>query len=499
MSFDLDKSIEGSLVNFGFLSFSRVLAQIIGLFVVALITRKLGPALYGKMNVVLMVTQFLYLVTVSWTALGYTRYSILYSNEGKSISEVFWGRSFLVLIVITLTSLLLMVGKSHLLNYLELPSLIVNIVLLHVFSRVATDYTNQMAQVNTQFKKISILQLIEKGLILILIWLWAKDLITVLWCYIVAALACRIYFLISATHKFYCPFRLNLSLFKKLLRFSYPLFLVSFGGFIFAWVDIAIIKHFFPFHEVGIYSLAYTGFGALEAIFFLMPTVLTPILVSLAFQKRDDLTDRFIQRVLPQISYLWGFLFIFLALISLWGIPLAFGPAFSESAHVFLVLLICLNFAILNVLGVPIFVGYNMVSRMVLINFSASVINFFLDLVLVPWIGIMGAAVATTFSYCCITASYYALIKKRFKLVFTKVLLFLGITCFQIVGLLLSNDWRISIVITLTAAGIYISGGRYLGVFLREDKGIYAPLEMPGFLKRTLIRICENYGSYSNV
>ena len=494
MSFDLEKSIEGSLVNFGFLGFSRVLAQILGLFVVALITRKLGPALYGKMNVVLMVTQFLYLVTVSWTALGYTRYSILYSTEGKSISEVFWGRSFLALILIILMSLILMLGKSHLLSYLELPSLIVIIVFFHFFSRLATDYTNQMAQVNTQFKKISILQLIEKGLILILIWLWAQDLITMLWCYIVASLACRIYFLISASHNFYRPFRLNLSLSKKLLRFSYPLLLVSFGGFIFSWVDIAIIKHFSPFREVGIYSLAYTGFGALEAILFLMPTVLTPILVSLAFQKRDDLTDRFIQRVLPQISHLWGFLFMFLGLISLWGIPLAFGPSFSESAHVFLVLLICLNFAVLNVLGVSIFVGYDMVSRMVVINFAASICNFVLDLVLVPWIGIMGAAVATTFSYCCITALYYGLIKRRFKFVFTRVLLFMGITCFQIVGLLLSKDWHLSILITLTAAGIYLLGGRSLGVFRREDKGIYAPLEMPGFLKKTLIRICDYYG-----
>jgi O-antigen/teichoic acid export membrane protein len=494
MSFDLEKSIEGSLVNFGFLGFSRVLAQILGLFVVALITRKLGPALYGKMNVVLMVTQFLYLVTVSWTALGYTRYSILYSTEGKSISEVFWGRSFLVLILIILMSLMLMLGRSHLLNYLELPSLIVIIVFFHFFSRLATDYTNQMAQVNTQFKEISILQLIEKGLILILIWLWAQDLITMLWCYIVASLACRIYFLISASHNFYRPFRLNLSLSKKLLRFSYPLFLVSFGGFIFSWVDIAIIKHFSPFREVGIYSLAYTGFGALEAILFLMPTVLTPILVSLAFQKRDDLTDRFIQRVLPQISHLWGFLFMFLGLVSLWGIPLAFGPSFSESAHVFLVLLICLNFAVLNVLGISIFVGYDMVSRMVVINFAASICNFVLDLVLVPWIGIMGAAVATTFSYCFITALYYGLIKRRFKFVFTRVLLFMGITCFQIMGLLLSKDWHLSILITITAAGIYFLGGRSLGVFRREDKGIYAPLEMPGFLKKTLIRICDYYG-----
>jgi O-antigen/teichoic acid export membrane protein len=109
MIFDLDKSIEGSMINFTFLAFSRVLVQILHLVTLAVITRQLGPEMYGKMSLFLMVTQFLYLITGSWTAVGYTRYSIHYSIEKKQVSEVLWCRSFIVLILVLLFGLMLII------------------------------------------------------------------------------------------------------------------------------------------------------------------------------------------------------------------------------------------------------------------------------------------------------------------------------------------------------------------------------------------------------
>jgi O-antigen/teichoic acid export membrane protein len=270
--------------------------------------------------------------------------------------------------------------------------------------------------------------------------------------------------------------------------------LTSIGGFIFGWIDIAVVKHFFPFREVGIYSLAYSGLGTVESIVLLMPMVLTPVFISLAAQGRDDLTERFIQRVLPQISILWGFFIMLLGLISLWVIPVVFSQDFTESADIFLVLLIPLNLSVINGLSVSVFVAYEMVSKMVLINFSASVINLFLDLVFVPWIGIMGAALATTLSYGFISIFYYSLIRIRFVFVPGKLVLFIGIITLQLGCLLLSKSTLMRLAVTLMAAGLYLLGSKLLKIFSREDKGIYASLEMPGFLKKTFIHICDYYG-----
>ena len=346
----------------------------------------------------------------------------------------------------------------------------------------------------TEFKRLSVLQLIEKGLILVLVWTVGKDLFTILWIYIGTCMLCRIYFLMSSGRYACWPFGFNLSLCKKFLRFSYPLLLTSFGGFVFGWVDIAIVKHFSSLNDVGIYSLAYSGLGAVESIVLLMPAVLTPIFVTLAAQHREDTTVRFIRRILPQISYLWGFVFMPAGLISIWLIPLAFGPAFMQSVNVFLVLLVCLNLSVMNALIVPIFVGYNMVSKMVIVNFTASILNLVLDMALVPHIGIMGAAMATTFSYCCVTISYSFLIKSRFESRFGASWLFFGIVCIQLAGLVLFKPWFICIAISLAACGIYVWGSRYLGVFSSDDKAIYNSLEMPLFLKKSLMRICDYPG-----
>ena len=493
-AFELEKSIEGSFLNFSYLGISKVLVHILHLATLALVTRRLGPQLFGQMSVFLMVTQFLYLLTSSWTGVGYTRYCILYSTEGKSLSEVFWSRNLLVFVFISSIGLIVVFGRDHLLNYLQLPSPILIIVFLHFFSLLVADYTRQLAQVATEFKRLAVLQLIEKGALFILIWLWGDGLFAILVLYIATAVGFGGYFFSSISHLFYWPFRLNLSLCKKLLYFSYPLILASIGGFIFGWVDIAIVKHFFPFREVGIYSLAYSGLGTVESIVLLMPMVLTPIFVSLAAQGRDDLTVRFIQRVLPQISILWGFFIMFLALISLWVIPMVFGRAFIESTNIFLILLIPLNLSVLNGLSVSIFVGYEMVSKMVLINFSASIINLFLDLVFVPWIGIMGAALATTLSYGFISLFYYGLIQRRFDLVPGKLVLFIGMVTLQIVGLLLSDSIYIRLALTLTGACVYLLGCKLLHIFGWEDKGIYGSLEMPGFLKKAFTHICDYYG-----
>lgn len=494
MTLDLDKSIEVSASNFGFLGLSKVLVQVTHLLILAVITRNLGTELFGKMSVFLMVTQFLYCLTVSWTAIGYTRFSMINANKGNPISEVFWCRNLVVFTLVLLTGGMLIAGRSQLADYLDLPSPIILIVFLHLFSLLTTDYANQVAQVTTEFKRLSVLQLIEKGLILVLVWTVGKDLFTILWIYIGTCMLCRIYFLMSSGRYACWPFGFNLSLCKKFLRFSYPLLLTSFGGFVFGWVDIAIVKHFSSLNDVGIYSLAYSGLGAVESIVLLMPAVLTPIFVTLAAQHREDTTVRFIRRILPQISYLWGFVFMPAGLISIWLIPLAFGPAFMQSVNVFLVLLVCLNLSVMNALIVPIFVGYNMVSKMVIVNFTASILNLVLDMALVPHIGIMGAAMATTFSYCCVTISYSFLIKSRFESRFGASWLFFGIVCIQLAGLVLFKPWFICIAISLAACGIYVWGSRYLGVFSSDDKAIYNSLEMPLFLKKSLMRICDYPG-----
>jgi O-antigen/teichoic acid export membrane protein len=481
--------MEGSASNFGSLGISRILVQIIQFFILAVITRNLGAELFGKMNVILMIAQFLYCLTASWSALGYTRFSMLYSNQKKPLGEVFWCRSLLVFILLLLTGLALIIWRDWVLNYLKLQSPVIPAVFFFLLALLTTDYTTLVAQVTTRFKGLSIIQLIEKAMIFIFIWFYGKDLFGILWIYISITLACRIAYLLISPSYVFRPFALKHSLFIRLLRFSGPLFLTSFGGFIFGWVDIAVIKHFAPLSDVGIYSLAYNGLSAIDSIVMIMSSILIPIFVSLAAQNREDLTEKFIVRILPQVSYLWGLFFMVFGLISIWMIPLAFGKIFMESVDIFLILLVSLNLSVMNALMAPVFVGYNMVSKMVIINFSGSIFNLLLDIVLVPKMGIMGAALATTLSYSFIVLFYNRLIRSRFNSAFRMSWLFLAIVCVHMIAIMHFRAWFICLGISLTAILVYYLAARGLRLFGPEDRSIYISLDMPNFIKRNLIRI----------
>ena len=492
-TFDLSGSIERSLVNFGFLSSSKVLMQFIHLFTLALITRELGPSLYGKMSVFLMVTQFVYLMTCSWTAVGYTRFATVRGGEGRPLSDVFWCRSLIVLILVFSVGLFAFFARSRILEYMGLPRPILLVAFFHLLSLVMTDYSRQMAQVTTQFKKLSAIQVIEKALILALVLIWGKDLIHILWIFIVSPLICRLWLGISLGGSLYMPFRLSASLCVKLTRFSYPFLLTSIGGFIFGWIDIAVIKHFAPLERVGIYSLAYSGLGTTEAVMLFMTTVLTPIFISLAHQNRGDLINRFTKRIFPQLAYLWGFMGLLLAPACLWLVPLIFGDAFSESARILVVLLLCFYFGVLNALCVPIFVGYDLVRKMVAINFGASMINLILDFALVPKMGIMGAAVATLCSYGSISVPYCLLVSRRFDLDSAKLALFFGMIGIQAALLMFFNGGLARIAVGLLVVFVYLLAGKHLAVFRAEDEATYAALNMPATARRVISYICRHH------
>ena len=494
MIFNLKKSFESSARNFSFLGVSKILVQVIHLWTLALITRRLGSTMYGQMSVFLMLTQLIYLSTTSWTAVGYTRFSILHADSGRPVSPVFWSRSAIVMSLVSAAGLLLVACRQFVSSYLGLPPVIVAVALFHLLSLLAVDYTRQIAQVTTRFKQISILQLAEKCVILGTVWLWGGDIFSILAVIIAVTIMCRCCFLFTVDSSIFRPFRLDAALSREMLRFCLPLFFVSIGGFVLGWVDIAVIRHFAEFDDVGIYSLAYNGLGAVESFILLMPTIMTPIIVSIISKKKSGLVELFVERMIPQITWIWGLGFIFIGPLSVFAIPLVFGAEFVRTVDVFLVLLICLNLSVFNALCLPLFVGYDLVQGMAKINIAASLLNLLLDLCMVARFGIMGAAVSTVLSYLFIAVSYMFLIRKRHRCLRVRPFLVTVVLFLQVITLISSKNPGLLLGVTSCAAAGYLWMSRRLGIFRTEDMRIYEQLEMPVSVKNIFYRICRYHG-----
>ena len=492
-TFDFKHSIKDSLANFSLLSASKVLVQLLHLAILALITRQLGTESFGKLSIFLMVAQFIFLITVKWTATGFTRFSITHMIENKPISHIFWARNLIAGVLLMVIIFGVVFQKDAISNYIGLPRPCLILLFCYFLGLLLTDYSRQIAEITTSFKALSVVQVIEKIVLFLFLYLFATHVFSIIYITIIAVVASRIWLLVPVTRKLFYPLATNKDECVALLRFSLPLLLVSIGGFIFGWVDIAVIKYFMAIEKVGLYSLAYNGLNAVESMVLLMATVLTPIFISLIANKKKEYIMAFGRRILPQIQFIWGLAFIALGWISTWMIPLVFGQDFAPSSPVFIILLISLNFTVFNTIVQSIFIGLSQVGTVAKISISATLINLILDFILVPQFGIIGAAFATLISCLWISVWYYKTLNKTVALEILAPALIVIVIAFQVLGLVLTSRTGFGIAISAVSLIVCFFISKKMALFQVSDKTIYEKLALPGTARGVLCWLCDFY------
>ncbi len=492
-AFDFKHSIKGSLTNFGLLSASKILVQLLHLAILALIARKLGAESFGKLNIFLMVAQFVFLITVKWTATGFTRFSITHMIENKPISRIFWARNLIGGVLLAGIIFGVIFQKDAISNYIGLPQPCLIFLFGYYLALLLTDYSYQVAEITTSFRALSIVQVIEKIALFILLYQFGTHVFSIIFITIIAVVGSRIWLMVPVRRKLFFPLTTSVHESRELLRFSLPLLLVSLGGFIFGWVDIAVIKYFMTMEKVGLYSLAYNGLNAVESVVLLMATVLRPIFISLIANGKKEYVAAFGRRILPQIQFIWGLAFIALGWISTWMIPLVFGKEFTPSSPVFVVLLISLNFTVFNTIVQAIFIGFSRVGTVAKISASASLINLILDCIFVPLFGIMGAALATLISSLWISIWYYKALKKIVALEISAPVLMVLVISLQALGLLWTSKMGAGIAISAVSLVFCLLISKKMSLFQVSDKVIYEKLTLPGAAGGVLSWICDFY------
>lgn len=186
---------------------------------------------------------------------------------------------------------------------------------------------------------------------------------------------------------------------KKFLIYSLPL--LPFG--VLLWVinasDRYFIIHFLNLSQTGIYSVSYT-LGSLISLFYTpISFVILPILANFWEQKQTEKVRRYLEYSTK--------LFLFFAIPGSAGIYVLSQPLLrilTKAEYLVggeLVLLVTLGTMLLGIYQINVFVVYliNRTQRLPLIIGIAAVTNAALNIVLIPRIGILGAAISTIVAY----------------------------------------------------------------------------------------------------
>lgn len=205
----------------------------------------------------------------------------------------------------------------------------------------------------------------------------------------------------------------NFNEFMIQIKFGLPQILIGFFYYFIDWIDRYFINEFLNLSDVGIYSFGYK-IGMLIHIGYIMPfsKIWVPI-------RSEQLNSKNLDRLNSKVFtyfYLFGSIFSFLIILFIDQLVFLFSSGsaeFSSSKFVIpFVLFGHLFFGMINILDIGIFKSRKPIFSALLL-FLHIPINIILNILLLPKIGYIGAAISTLITYLSLSI-FTLIISNRF-------------------------------------------------------------------------------------
>jgi len=194
-----------------------------------------------------------------------------------------------------------------------------------------------------------------------------------------------------------CPFVFSVQHAKKMLDFTKWLVLGSIAVYFINWGDNLVLRLYRPMNDIGMYNLAYQVFKGLITLTGVLATYFLPFISEHAGnpKKLRDYLHRKRLRILIPGAVAIASLFFLLPV----ALRVIYGNTYEDSIVVIQILLLGLVLALYNTLYKPVLHALKKYRFLQALNINQVLLNLALDFLLVPRMGIAGAAVATSLSY----------------------------------------------------------------------------------------------------
>jgi len=184
-------------------------------------------------------------------------------------------------------------------------------------------------------------------------------------------------------------------------------------------LDVFVVNYFLDASQVGLYSL---GVVISEALWQL------PAIVAVALFPRTARTvgteaDQFTSMILRQVSFITFVAAVLLALASPVVIPLVFGARFAPSVPVIWWILPGTIALSLGKVVAADLTARGLINHLPISAFIGFVLTFLLDFLLIPRLGIQGAAIASSMAYLASGVYLLAVIQRALKMPWKNLLL----------------------------------------------------------------------------
>lgn len=195
------------------------------------------------------------------------------------------------------------------------------------------------------------------------------------------------------------PFHLDVELTERVARYSIPLTASGVAGFVYRSVDIFLILYFLDSSAVGVYGVAYAAVGFMQMFSTAFNFLGAPVASELEHGGDIEEVMSVFRPVARWLVVGSACAFVPLGVFSTEFISLIYGSKYAGGGLALAVL--ALGYGTQNVLSVngPILQSLGRSRILAFNSILAALVNFGLNVVLIPQFGIIGAAVATAVSF----------------------------------------------------------------------------------------------------
>ena len=408
--------------NISYYTIGAMIPKVIGFFLLPLFTRYLSPTEYGIMNYTDSITIFLFAFTVLSLNTYLLRYIFDYEKEEdrkKIIGNVFL---FITIINFIMFGVELVLFPKIILafnikvkfhpyfflalinNFLDIFSVVP--LIIYRYNRKAINFV----VVNTTKSFIQVIF----SLILVLHFNMG-----VLGRYYGSLIANIIFFVIYIIIIYRnAILNLNLPQIKKGLMFSLPLVPSTFLDVIINAADRIILERYVPLADLGIYSVSYilgTALGIFARSSYL---AFEPIVFSKIGKSDFSQTIIKIRKYYLYVIFCLSFLYV---LFSKEILLIMASSTFSSGFKIIPIIILSTIFLSENYLFGTILMGIKKTKISLILNLIGAVINVIVNLLLIPIIGIYGAAISTLTSYLIMFCLFYFYLSKHMGMKFLKI------------------------------------------------------------------------------
>jgi len=422
--------------NIKWLVISKIVVYILSIITITLIPRYLGVEAYGQLNFAIsFVALFAIIGDLGITTLVYRDVSKNPKLADKYFNNLFIFRIILSIIMgLIIGSIILFMNKSHIVNILLIIAIFYEITL--IFSSLFTIILSALQKM----KYIGISEILAKliyTISILLIIFFNFGVLGVMLSYLFSVSVGFIFLWIILKKYIQIKLRFNWKYIRNTLYRALPFAIIIITSSIYFNIDRLYISLIHGDYQVGLYAISYTFYMLLISITSILYVVFFPIISNYINNKLKftDLSNKFIKLIfIISVPICIGSIYLSKKIIAL-----VFGYKYVPGFIAFDIILVFFLFSAINQFHSSLLQINNKEHFYYKLLIAASASNILLNFIVIPYFGIIGAAITTLISELIICIGASILIRRKIVVVnYLKELFGPLISCIvMVIGLVL--------------------------------------------------------------